>query len=103
MEEKIVSFDTFKIKYAETQINELKAKIENDTRLTEEEQNKAEAFFINFLEIMDEAGISKFNLERFNKMINLFNIEYHADDLLRYAQVYLYIIKDKYPLSKYEK
>ena len=98
-----MSFDISKIKYAETQINELKFKIENDTKLTEDEQNKAEMFFINFLEIMDEAGISKFNLERFNKMINLFNIEYHADDLLRYAEVYLSIIKDKYPPSKYEK
>ena len=98
-----MSFDISKIKYAETQINELKSKIENDTKLTEDEQNKAEMFFINFLEIMDEAGISKFNLERFNKMINLFNIEYHADDLLRYAEVYIYIIKDKYPPSKYEK
>lgn len=98
-----MSFDISKIKYAETQINELKSKIENDTKLTEDEQNKAEMFFINFLEIMDEAGISKFNLERFNKMINLFNIEYHADDLLRYAEVYLYIIKGKYSPSKYEK
>ena len=98
-----MSFDISKIKYVETQINELKSKIENDTKLTEDEQNKAEMFFINFLEIMYEAGISKFNLERFNKMINLFNIEYHADDLLRYAEVYIYIIKAKYPPSKYEK
>ena len=98
-----MSFDISKIMYAETQINELKSKTENDTKLTEDEQNKAEIFFINFLEIMDEAGISKYNLERFNKMINLFNIEYHADDLLRYAEVYLYIIKDKCPPSKYEK
>lgn len=98
-----MSFDISKIMYAETQINELKSKTENDTKLTEDEQNKAEIFFINFLEIMDEAGISKYNLERFNKMINLFNIEYHADDLLRYAEVYLYIIKDKCSPSKYDK
>ena len=71
-----MSFDISKIMYAETQINELKSKTENDTKLTEDEQNKAEIFFINFLEIMDEAGISKYNLERFNKMINLFNLYY---------------------------
>ena len=39
-----MSFDISKIKYVETQINELKFKIENNTKLTEDEQNKAEMF-----------------------------------------------------------
>jgi hypothetical protein len=90
-------FDITKIKFIEKEISELEAKIKKDIKLTENEQNNAEMFFIKFLEIMNEAELSQFNLERFNKMITLFNIEYHIDDLLRYAGIFLYIIKDKYP------